>query len=1805
MLHNNPIAIVGIATELPSGEHSSNNLGHDEFFKFLMDKKDSYVRIPEDRLNIDAWAGRGLGQINAERGSFLKDVGMFDPTEFGITAKDARAMAVTTRKLIELAFLALLDAGIDYRGRNVGCYASATAFDMQAVAEPDEMEPRGSLAGIPCMVANKISYHLDLRGPSIPVDTACSSSAVGLHLAVQAIQNGECDAAVVAGCQLNLRASDFALYTQASILSPDGRCKPFDAGGNGFSRGEGAAVAILKPLDQAIKDGDHIYGTVLGTGVSSCGSLAPVNAPVAEAQANAMERAYKAAGRLPAEVDFVEVHGTGTAAGDPTEANWVGERFARSGELLIGSVKGNIGHLEITSFLASMSKVVSIFEHKHVPPQVHLRKRNPAIYWDKYKLRVPMQPEPITARSSSGNLLVSICSSGIGGVNAHAVLESYPRAERPARASDATATLLIAGGLSPRSAAAVADDLKQTVAGQTDEAAADYSIVYGRRARQMTWRSFAVKRPWQDITSFSQPVLGPRVKPPVVFLFSGQGPQHLHMGRQLFEVYPVFRKSMLELDACYKQRTGVSMVHDIGLFGKTVGQGLPSVWPIALILPSITAVQLALFDLLVSFGVQPDVLIGHSAGETALLYASGAGSKEMALEISIARGEAMTIVEEHSEGTMAAIACSADDANRILQSVSSKHPDKTVEIACYNSPDAVALAGHTVLVDEAVALANKSGFIGRKIMTRVPVHGSLMELCEKEFKALVGDVFARYPGEYRTKVTTYSTCTGQVLEGFTAEYFWQNSRNAVLFDTTMARLIGAHPNPLVVEMSPHPVLASYVAEIGVPASSIVGPMRRSKTITPYMEQTSLLNAIGQLVVAGYNRVDFQALNGRCEGASAPRVVTSAYPFAKKHVDYFPELSRIMHRQMSSKAGPLNFPDLRVNIATHPELAEHLINSEPIMPAAGFIEMGLECGAKTMWNIKFHSILALSANSPVPVQVSVDGMRYSVLSQTLQGAKFFNHDPKSLRLHADGFFSKDMAPRPADLNVPAIIQRCAESDETGFYHVLEYFAQYGPSFRRVDQLFFGNREALVRIKGMGGDLARDGNYILHPAVLDASFHVCVHPSMTKSTDPNVYYLPSGVNAINVYDAMTKDALCAEHIYAYVTFKSWKPSEIVYDVALLDMRGQYLCLLHGFSVARHYQIPVQEVSARYELVNQVYSIPVKPSISSKSSDSGVDLGGDVESLEDRCRDVLKYVVETCGKKSLRILELSLGGAPVLGKQLVDLLDGLGAAPAAYTIAAVDVGAIAPEAKPQQYASVTVDATKPDSLASLDPAAFDLILGSVDTAPGVDVEAILRHLRPRLVPGGFLLLLAPPSRDWQSLLDQATFDQVLLSDEDDKRRDVLIQARCPALPTTLPTTYPVESSPVIVRYAVGEEMQVQDELKRIDDSYDQPIWLVSSDGADADGLTGFGRTLTKEFPQWNLRLASFASTYSDEDRAFIITNYLPQAGEEREFVIEEGLRIRSPRIVPMPPPSISVHSLPAHAEPLGEHELRVEVLHCSSSDTGLWGVVGKVVEANGSAHTYLVGRHVVAVVPDAPAPVARIHRSAMVRLPSRVDHAAMAVAAPALFVGGLMLGAGALTNPMRLRSRVVITHREDKTAQALSALCHMLDLSVTTLSSKPSPQELYALKLQPADILCTAFEKNSQLIAGFVPQDGTVVSWKSVGSTRAAIRRDPWVVHDVLNAITKLPDLASALAPSADPVTDIGAVARSESQLFSAEKTYLLVGGMGSLGPYIALWMYQHGARHVVLTSRSGRGALAKMADLAPSLVFEYLESLSDLS
>ncbi|KAG2335837.1 hypothetical protein BDR05DRAFT_920591 [Suillus weaverae] len=1070
-----------------------------------MNEYEAYEKIPGDRFNIDALKGINIGEVATTHGAFLKDLDLFDHIEFGISSKDARMMTIGTRKLIELSFLALLDSGIDYRGKNIGTYMASVAHDAWMISGEDETEARGSLAYSPAMIANRVSYHLDLRGPSIPTDTACSSSLSAFHLAIQAIRNGECEAALVGGCQLNHRFVDWLAYSQGGILAPDGKCKPFDASANGFSRGEGAVVVVVKPLEKALLDHDHIYATVLGTGINSSGSLAPANSPVAHAQRDAMLRAFKQAGRQPHEVDFVELHATGkflnlgrTAIGDPTEANWVGESFLKNDntELLIGSVKGNIGHLEITAFLASLCKVCSMFRSGIIPPNVNLHNPNPAIRWEDFHLRVASSPTPLPCQSTTGRSLISLASSGIGGANGHCVVEGPPASDPiiPFWRSDAIRApcLLIAGGLSPRSTAAIGESLRAINSQKLPSVAA----AFGRRSRSMPWRSYAVTSS-NSPPQFTEPVLTLGSPPPLMFVFSGQGPQHFEMGRELFSSCTVFQRSILEMDEIHKLSTGFSLIAQTGLFTQQThsAEALGDIWPISVTLPALTMLQIATFDVLVSLGMKPTAIVGHSAGETALLYASGAGCKAMAVELAIARGRAMTIVEG-SQGAMAAVSCSPEQAQKVISQIYTGKAD--VDVGCYNTPNAITLSGSSADIDLAVQGAKAAGFLAKRLNTAVPVHSRMMDACRDEFLRLVTDIFDRYPSK-PPQIPTYSTECGMLKnDRFSAEYYWSGTRGPVQFAGAIRRMIHEMGSPNFLEIGPHPALASYLVTLSDGAATVVCPLRRPNANQG--EVMSFLDALGKLAVAGHCDIDFNVLNG-CAATDVTKL--PAYPFSRKKVLLYP-ISPSIKRICQPRNGPLNHSQLRINAQTHPYLTQHVIQGEPIMPAAGFLEMALEFGARQLWDVNFLFMLSLSGDQPVSVNVSTEGPHWMVRSALVNPLQSSGAPPPYDRLHAEGYLSlESQTPALPAVDIQSIKERCTQISVEGFYDALEHFAQYGPDYRRIMDFYRGtdrgHDEALVQIRGDVGDLPGLEMFKIHPVIFDSAIHILVHPIFTHLTD----------------------------------------------------------------------------------------------------------------------------------------------------------------------------------------------------------------------------------------------------------------------------------------------------------------------------------------------------------------------------------------------------------------------------------------------------------------------------------------------------------------------------------------------------------------------------------------------------------------------------------------------------------------------------------------------------------------------------------
>ena len=561
---------------------------------------------------------------------------------------------------------------------------------------------------------------------------------------------------------------------------------------------------------------------------------------------------------------------------------------------------------------------------------------NPKIQWDKHHLKVALDPIPLGSRSGTGRSLVSMASSGIGGANGHMVLESPPSQNHDhAPIKSDSPVLFIVGGLSPRAAQDISASLIDSLSKDSSPQALSQAVKYARRARQMLWRSHFVFNPGStELPVNPEPVLTPKDSPPVIFVFTGQGPQHMRMGKALFSTYPAFRESILELDAIYERVTGSSLIETTGLFSEADEPSPPSPWPVDITIPAMTMFQIATVDLLATIGVKPTAVVGHSAGETPMLYAAGAGPKELALKLAIARAKAMKITEMLGGG-MAALGCNETTALELINHVLNGVQEGVLEVGCHNSSEAVVITGSSTLIDEVLSLASCANIFARRVQTLNPSHSSMTEACKEEYLGGVGNVFDEFPGLHTPIIPCYSTVAGhgKYIEEFTTDYLWENFRRPVHFHQAISSILKDHPNATFVEISPHPALSSYVSAAGVELGAVVCPSRRlarAPNITQ-MELKTFLSSIGALSAHGVNSIDLTPLYGR---ASRDPVYDIPYPFTKRHFPMRVDGPRVAE----STHGGLTSLILQMNAKSFPDLAEHVVNGEPIVPAAAFIDM---------------------------------------------------------------------------------------------------------------------------------------------------------------------------------------------------------------------------------------------------------------------------------------------------------------------------------------------------------------------------------------------------------------------------------------------------------------------------------------------------------------------------------------------------------------------------------------------------------------------------------------------------------------------------------------------------------------------------------------------------------------------------------------------------------------------------------------------------------------------------------------------------
>ncbi|KAF8179325.1 hypothetical protein K438DRAFT_1977387 [Mycena galopus ATCC 62051] len=1155
------IAIVGLAAQLPSGLLSSTDFDYASFWDFLVTSGKAY----EPLENVLPDFVRASTQVRLPaQGSFLKNVASFDNISLGISTKDARMTPYCARRLLDLSFQALLDSGIDSRRRNIGCFMSGN--------RPGHMNAPGALeTGIDAEGSFSVGHSLQQFPHGPPSCRHCD-------------QARDCEAALVGAAQINRELSEWTTYMQGGILAADGMSRPLDAEAAGFGRGEAAVVVVLKAVKDAIRDHDHIYSVVLGSAIKATGSQMPLYVPNGVVLEECIQRAYERSGISPSDADYVELHATGTSVGDPIEANVAGRLFAKDkpedGPVVLGAVKGNIGHLEVAAFLAALVKACLIFEHGMIPPSVNFSQPAMTINWDTFHVTVPVQPIPLGCRSSSGKSIISISSFGIGGSMGHVVVQAPPT-PIPTTAEVATTapTLFLVGGLS----SSAVDDISRGVlelAAKDPKALRDCAVTLSRRARQLPWRKFFTISP-SSPTADAATII-PREPFRLAYVFSGQGPQHLEMGRRLFADYPVFRNTILELDDVYRRITGASLIESTGLFAPSVSPAitLPDLgWPTILGASSVAMVQIALCDLLKSVSIVPDMVVGHSAGETAALYASGAGPKAMAIEIAIARGEAMTCTESEDVG-MVSLGCSARRAEELIASITANDTG-ILEVSCLNAPDSVSISGTATLLDKLVDLAKQKNIFAQRIRTMLPAHSSFMDGIKSNYLAKMNDIFARYPGSHVPKIPVYSTCRAdQFVDAFTPSYFWDNCRKPVLFSKAVSDSLSA--SPIFLEVACHPVLASFILAWGVEDSRVLCPMRRSSEKTrpspSSNESTLFLTTLGRLSLLGSNSLDLSGLYG----ASACKSKLVEHPLTLRTISSPKVLSSQGNIRMMEGLGPLSSANLRMNKITHPTLAEHVINGEPIFPTTGFIEMLLESGATSLREVELVSILSLAATAPL--EVSLQRLKTAWSITTGVGSRE--------REHARGFMetSTPMDP-PVSMDLEAIFKRLPMLDSDGFYPSLQPLAVYGPHFQRIVRCHGGPSEVIAEIEGLRADELADA-YLLHPAIMDACIHITFHPNVSKQYSKDIIYLPSAIEHFIFYRPGKNSA---GNWFSHITLRQWTPDSRSYNILITDSSGLALCEIRNLKVRKFMPGGPITIERRFELIFQPLpgSDPADPS------------------------------------------------------------------------------------------------------------------------------------------------------------------------------------------------------------------------------------------------------------------------------------------------------------------------------------------------------------------------------------------------------------------------------------------------------------------------------------------------------------------------------------------------------------------------------------------------------------------------------------
>jgi len=1173
---NEPIAIVGIGCRFP-GKASDP----DGFWRLLRDGVDAVTTVPPDRWSIkdfyDPEPGTP-GKTIACRGGFIDGIDEFDAAFFAISPREAARMDPQQRLLLEVSWEALEDGGFvaeHVAGSDAGVFIGISSQDymviQQTAADLTMTDAYTNTGGALSIAANRLSYALDLRGPSLAVDTACSSSLVAVHLACHSLWRHECALALAGGVNLLLKPEPFVGFSRLSMLAPDGRCKAFHARADGYVRSEGAGVVVLKPLARARQDGDRVYAVILGTAINQDGRTSGLTVPSQRAQEAVVREACRQADIVPSQVQFVEAHGTGTPVGDPIEARALGSVLgvdrSPGSVCRLGSVKTNLGHLEPAAGIAGLIKVALALWHRMLPPNLHCDELNPDIPFAQLGLRVQQGLEPWPERN--GPPLAGVNSFGFGGTNAHVIVQGAAAdagepAGAPGDVPSGRAVLVPLSARSPEALCALARAYQAHVRPDgpgADVRLEDVSFTACRRRSHHDHRVALVAHSRDELVELLEAhadgehraaiASGCRTSsrsPRLAFMCAGQGPQWWAMGRQLLEEDPVFRQV---IEACHdliEAHASWSLLDEL-----TARESRSRLHETALAQPAIFALQVALARRWQSWGIEPDAVVGHSVGEVAAAHIAGALDLEDAVRVIVHRGRCMELAS--SRGRMLAAGVSLPEAERLVQRFNG-----AVSIAAINGPTSITLSGDGEPLEEIFhSLSGEKRFC-RFLPVNYAFHSAQMDPVRGELLQSLNGIRPK-----TAALPFVSTVTGRAADGseLDADYWWQNVRRPVQFAAVVDVLL-EQGYQAFVELSPHPVLARSVADVArqrqTPAV-VLASLRRGEE-----ERATMLQALAAVYAIGREIRWPEVVPGDGRLIRLP-----AYPWQRERHWHESEDSRrhrlgmeshpLLGRRLNA-AQPIweNTLDRRVRR----DLRDHCLQGHAVLSGTSYIEMALAAartllgdGPRVLEDLQLPNACFLPEDHGVKVQTLVTpGESSFAIHGQRPGDQVWT-------LHAQGKV-RDLARGTvaAPVNLDEVRRRCRrEMDGPECYARLRALGlEYGPVFQGLQRLWCGDGEALGLIQVPEGWAASGQEYQLHPALLDACWQVFVGARpLEAGAEENVLYLPTALHQAWVFGP-TRDRM-----WSHARLVSRAAGSLVVDLLVVDDGGEPIVDLRGLRLS----------------------------------------------------------------------------------------------------------------------------------------------------------------------------------------------------------------------------------------------------------------------------------------------------------------------------------------------------------------------------------------------------------------------------------------------------------------------------------------------------------------------------------------------------------------------------------------------------------------------------------------------------------------